>query len=226
MNGPLDWREDAEMVAHPSSPWTAYLDVETSSDVAALAQAARADGVDPADLEAIRAWVREHAADEALRPFRGRIVCWAVVGSNGTEAVDSDSDERALLGRLDEALAGATRFVAFNGIAFDFPFVRARALANGLSGLARRLWQQKPWDGRLIDPSQPDWLPRDPRSTKGWTLDAVAELLGIERPATLPGSDVPLAWMEGRVEEIRAHCLDDVRTLREVTRALAEGRAE
>lgn len=207
--------------------WTAYIDVETSSEVEVLARSAVAAGVEATDLLAVQTWVREHAADEALRPFGGRVICWGCAGSDDYDKVDADVDEKALLERLADEIWTATRIVAFNGLMFDFPFLRARALARGVDDLARKLWAGKPWGSHLVDPSQPDWCPRPPGpgGMKGWTLDGVADLLGIKRPPTLPGREVPRAWMEGRVAEIKAHCLDDVKTLRAVTRRLAAGRA-
>lgn len=209
-----------------------FIDIETTTAAEVLAERCRADGVAPCDFTA---WMRKHAADHATEPIRGRVVCWAMCTSAGDELVASldeyDGDEGRLLARLAPWLEGAGRIVAHGGRDFDFPFLRARALAAGGPALrvARRLNPAvKPWEGWLLDTTDPGWAPRPPHAKRGWSysLDALAELLGIHRAPTLPGKDIPAAWYEGRIAEVRAHCLDDVRTLAAVTHRLAQGRAE
>lgn len=203
------------------------LDIETCTDPAWLFEQARTAA--PLDLQA---WLRSHAADGALSPWTGWCCCWAVaVGGEGDRVWSwSGADERAGLLELLDVLREAhpTPIVTHNGSAFDLPFLRLRALRYGLPDLARLLYQDKPRSGRLVDTADPSWVPRPAGSArKGWeySLDAVAELLGVARKPTLPGRDVPLAAFEGRWDEIREHCEDDVVTLRRVYPLLAAGRA-
>lgn len=220
---------------------TAYLDIETTTDATILWTGLVEAGLVVLDEDlgralvrpAAREWLEQHAGDRALDPHGGRLVCWAVAWSTDVDFVRSGPDEVDLLAGLLNLLRDQDpgRIVAHGGRDFDFPFLRARALARGLPELAQRLWTSKPWDSYLVDTTDPDWFPRPPKripKADGWTfrLDHVAELLGVTRPVTIPGAQVPAAWYLGRAEEVQAHCLDDARTLRAVTRRLAEGRGE
>lgn len=217
----------------------AYLDIETAPAPQTLWDGLRAalDAV-PGNYsrpESIEQWALENAgsvwARGALTPQRGRVVVAAVCFDDSPEerAYYGD-DEAQVLHGLDLILGQRTprQIVAHNGGAFDFPFLRWRALALGIPSLARKLWQAKPWDDYLVDTAGPDWSPRPARPSRGWeyNLDALADMLGIERlDNPIPGSEVPLAWHDGRADEVVRHCLDDVRTLRAVHMALAQGRA-
>jgi hypothetical protein len=208
----------------------AYIDIETATDAAVLFERFASTG-QPAST--LAAWVQEHAADEALNPIKGRVVCWAVCTEDGREHVLSLAEcgfsEVVLLEGLVSWLDDADEIVAHNGSGFDFPFLRARALAGRVPFLARLLNDTgKPWESRLVDTAHPSWSPRPATfKGKGWgySLDALAELLGIQRPPTTPGAEVPAAWYRGEIASVRAHCLDDVRTLRAVTRILRTGRS-
>ena len=214
----------------------AYLDIETTTAPRVIAAGLQAAGLlaPPTFLlgdrsEAVVAWVNEHAADRARDPVGGVVVCWAVATSDDREIVRSGPVEADLLRELEDLLLDLdpSTIVAHFGHGFDFPFLRARGLACGLPVLARLLWSEKPWDTRLIDTTAPSWAPVPARGAKPpWpvSLDLLAELLGIGRPLQLDGSQVPAAWYRGEIEEIEAHCLDDVRVLRRVTAILAEGR--
>lgn len=205
-----------------------FVDIETSSRPAWLAEQARIAGAKPADVPM---YLEEHAGDGALSPSTGQVVCWAVAADNDQLDVFSacGEDEKELLTQLSAVLNDLRprHIVAHNGHGFDFPFIRFRAFACGLPRLAKGFWQAKPWDGRLIDTADPSWAPRPPRMVKGWefSVDALAEMFGMQRPVTLPGSAVPLAWFRGQHETIREHCIDDVVTLRDLFPRLAEGRA-
>ena len=205
---------------------TVYLDIETATAPEILFAGLAAANLATAQEQV--AWVLEHAADRALDPFGGRVVCFAICTSNDFEHVHSSIDEFELLKLLNGYLNAYNprHIVAHFGHGFDFPFLRARALATGLSDLAMQLWSEKPWDDRLIDTTHESWWPRPRGAKKEWksTLSDIAELLGIVRPPQLGGAETPAAWYQGRAEEVEHHCLDDVRVLRQVARRLAAGR--
>lgn len=221
--------EPDELDGHGAAtgPWAAFLDIETAALPTVLLARAQAAGIAPADLPS---WVLKHASAGALSALTGGVVAWAVVDSRGGEDAivlnAAVASERELLEQLAQRLRGAGQIFTFNGASFDIPFLRARALAVGVPELARILWQSKPWDGRLIDAAGPDWCPRPPGpgGHKGWTLDAAAALFGVTRPPSLPGAEVPAAFYAGRLDEIRAHVLDDVRTLRALVGIWSQGR--
>jgi uncharacterized protein YprB with RNaseH-like and TPR domain len=139
----------------------------------------------------------------------------------------------------DEWIAGETRalrllssglerypdatIVAHNGVRFDYPFLKLRALKHAVYPLAKRLHQAKPWDVNVADTyaaiSAPD------RQRKGASLDGVARYLGIDRTANpISGADVYQRFVDGDLQAIEAHCTDDIRVLREIdTRLLLAG---
>ncbi len=187
------------------------------------------------DPEKIAAWVQEMADAQntdlrersSLEPILGGIV--AVVGVAVDEAepkalVNASGDEEGERRLLTTLQAGLARYpdhpiVSWNG-AFDWSYLAKRAMRHGLWDLARRLHVAKPWGDRLhVDPgiawqgSQRDAL---------WRLPAVAQYLGIETIDDIDGSQVTAQWAagdEGRARVV-AHCLSDVRILREVTARL------
>ena len=217
----LDEEHDGVMPPRPRR-MVVYLDIETVSSGEWLREQIKE--MDPADGAV---WASEHVGDQALGPLHGRIVCWALATSVDTQLVRSSTDELDLLLRLHHSLrvCEPAQIVAHYGHGFDFPFIRARALAHGLDELARYLC---PLDTRLVDTCSPMWLPSPPwGSGTGWprSLDDIATLLGVARAKTIPGSEVPCAWYLGRYDEVEAHCLDDVKTLRWVHRRLAAGRS-
>jgi hypothetical protein len=209
---------------------TVYLDLETATQSSVLAGMTPTED-DPRG-ESRAEWLAEHAGDRALDPIGGRVVAWALATSDELQyvAVDEEGDgERKLLLALAELLDDDRHrhsvVVAHNGHGVDFPFLRMRALALGLPDLARRLHQDKPWSGRLVDTK--DWAPYPARgASKGWsiTLNSLAETFGITRPPTVQGKDIPAAWYRREFDAVRDHVLDDVRTLRAVARILAGGR--
>lgn len=208
----------------------AYIDIETASHPAWLAL--RLLEAQPADPEA---WALEHAADGAKSPLSGLITCVSVLRVEDAEAPPSPDElpeavvitdatqEGDLLRWLHEQLAGADLVVGHNIRDFDAPFVRARALSWGLSALARRLYAPKPYGPPLVDTLDADLCPRPRRDTKGWSLTALAGLLGVPVQPTTPGSEVPRAWYERRFDAVRDHNCEDVRVLRAVHHRLLGG---
>jgi DNA polymerase elongation subunit (family B) len=151
----------------------------------------------------------------ALSPWAGRVT-WACL-HDGRDLVLSvgGGPEVDLLEALDEALARHRGpVVAHNGHGFDFPFLRLRAMACGLSGLARRLHQDKPWSGRLVDTATMVPMPHG-RVAKGWysSAERLAALVGVEVRPTRPASEMHAAWWAGEHDDIRLHCEEDVRVL-------------
>ncbi len=182
-------------------------------------------GQRPIDMEQ---FLLEHAADGALSGLTGQVACIGVADEVGdpttwiVKGYELEAERIALL-RLERWLntAAPDVLVGHNVREFDVPFVRARALRHGLNGLARELrkraavpsWSTEP--PRICDTLDRPLCPRG-KSTKGWTLSALAELLGVEVRPTVPGSEIPASWMAGEFDAVAAHCREDVRVLREV----------
>ena len=112
-----------------------------------------------------------------------------------------------------------TRFVSFNGVGFDTPYLEKRSIINGVK--PANLLQEshlEPWKVTQLDLSKiwkgnafyPD------------SLIAVATALGLPSPKdALDGSEVSNAFYEKRLPEIVTYCLKDVETTIRVYRKLA-----
>ncbi len=159
----------------------------------------------------------------ALRPEFGHVICVGLGhdargrGELETKALTARhvADERLLLEGFWE-IARARRdwcFITYNGLAFDVPFLIRRSIYLGVA----------PTTGLPLRPFQPDGHFDVMRCLANWEradsvrLDIVAELLGLSKsPAGMEGSQVLGLWRAGRVEEIEAYCLGDVRLVYEV----------
>ena len=112
-----------------------------------------------------------------------------------------------------------TRFVSFNGVGFDTPYLEKRSIINGVK--PANLLQEshlEPWKVTQLDLAKiwkgnafyPD------------SLIAVATALGLPSPKdALDGSQVSKAFYEKRLPEIVTYCLKDVETTIRVYRKLA-----
>jgi 3'-5' exonuclease len=104
-------------------------------------------------------------------------------------------------------------FITYNGLAFDVPFLVRRSIYLGVA----------PTTGLPMRPFALDSHFDVMRALANWErsdavrLDVVAELLGLSKtPAGMEGSQVLGLWRAGRVEEIEAYCLGDVRLVYEI----------
>ena len=112
-----------------------------------------------------------------------------------------------------------TRFVSFNGVGFDTPYLEKRSIINGVK--PANLLQEshlEPWKVTQLDLSKiwkgnafyPD------------SLVAVATALGLPSPKdALDGSEVSNAFYDRRLPEIVKYCLKGVETTVRVYRKLA-----
>lgn len=134
-------------------------------------------------------------------------------------------DEKELLENFNRDLESVyrsnpkTRFVSFNGVGFDTPYLEKRSIINGVR--PSNLLQEshlEPWKVTQLDLSKiwkgnafyPD------------SLVAVATSLGLPSPKdALDGSQVSTAFYERRLPEIVTYCLKDVETTARVYRKLA-----
>ncbi|HEV8672699.1 MAG TPA: ribonuclease H-like domain-containing protein [Methylomirabilota bacterium] len=159
----------------------------------------------------------------ALRPEFGHVVCIGM-GHDGRGRGDLETkaltarqvaDERVLLEGFWEVVRARRDwcFITYNGLAFDVPFLIRRSIYLGVA----------PTTGLPLRPFQLDSHFDVMRCLANWErsetvrLDIVAELLGLAKsPPGMDGSQVLGLWRAGRVEEIEAYCLGDVRLVYEV----------
>ena len=159
-----------------------------------------------------------------LRPEFGHVVCIGL-GHDGRGRGDLElkaltahrvEDERTILEGFWELLRGRRedrRFVTYNGLAFDLPFLLRRSIYLGVAPTTtlptRPFALESHFDVMRV---LSNWERAD-----AVRLDVVAELLGLAKsPPGMDGSQVLALWRGGRVGEIEAYCLGDVRLVYEV----------
>ena len=109
-----------------------------------------------------------------------------------------------------------------HNIGFDLRFLFQRYIVNGLRPphwLVRAM-NAKPWEDEKVYDTMIQWTGQYNRDQYP-KLGALCAGLGIDLPATIDGSEVPQAWLDGRHDEIRAHVLADVEAVRQVHRRMA-----
>ena len=159
----------------------------------------------------------------ALRPEFGHVICIGM-GHDGRGRGELDTkaltaraveDERGILEEFwDKGRSSRDwRFVTYNGLGFDLPYLIRRSIYVGAS----------PTAGLPLRPYAPDSHFDVMRVLSNWErtdavrLDIVAELLGLRKwPPGMEGSQVLGLWRAGRVADIEAYCLGDVRLTYEV----------
>jgi hypothetical protein len=173
--------------------------------------------------EAAPAARREVERYMALRPEFGRVVCIGMGhdargrGDLETKALVArgEADERGILEGFWEAVRGGRdrRFVTYNGLAFDLPFLLRRSVYLGVP----------PTAGLPLRPFALDAHFDVMRALSNWEradavrLDIVAALLGLAKsPEGMEGSQVLGLWRAGRHDDIAAYCLGDVRLAYEI----------
>jgi uncharacterized protein YprB with RNaseH-like and TPR domain len=159
----------------------------------------------------------------ALRPEFGHVIC---IGMGHDGRGRGDLETKGLMARVVEEeprileafwevtrSARDWRFVTYNGLAFDLPYLIRRSIYAGVP----------PSTGLPLRPYAPDSHFDVMRVLSNWEradavrLDVVAELLGLRKwPPGMEGSQVLGLWRAGRVDEIEAYCLGDVRLAYEI----------
>lgn len=191
--------------------------------------AAELDGHAAAQAAKARDWYGRHSLD----PMKLRIACIGYAYDDDEPEVLAygvELGDRLVLTHFLDTLQSRhpNRVVAHGGRGFDFPVLQVRSLKHGLPALGRFFHQDKPYDGYLIDTH--DWWPTT--SYRGFNrstarMDDICAFLGIERPNNpISGAGVLDAYVDGHMDNVMAHCWDDIRVLREVFRRLEEVRGE
>ena len=154
----------------------------------------------------------------ALRPEFGHVVCIGMGhdrrgrGELETKALTARTveDEPRILEAFWDMVRGSRdwRFVTYNGLAFDVPFLVRRSIYLGVP----------PTTGLPTRPFALDSHFDVMRVLSNWEradtvrLEIVAALLGLTKwPPGMEGSQVFALWQGGRHEDLEAYCLGDVR---------------
>ena len=173
------------------------------------------------DDEAFAGVRRELERYMALRPEFGHVICIGMGhdqrGPLETKALTARTveDEREILEEFWKRVPSGRdwRFVTYNGLSFDLPYLIRRSIYVGAA----------PTVGLPLRPYAPDSHFDVMRVLSNWEradavrLDIVAELLGLRKwPPGMEGSQVLALWRGGRMADIEAYCLGDVRLTYEV----------
>jgi DNA polymerase elongation subunit (family B) len=175
------------------------------------------------DAEACLAVRRRLELYMTLRPEFGHVICVGMGhdargrGDLELKAVTAQTveDEPRLLAEFWDIVRGGRdwRFVTYNGLAFDLPFLVRRSIYLGVA----------PTTGLPMRPYALDSHFDVMRALSNWEradsvrLDIVAELLGVSKtPKDMEGSQVYGLWQAGRLAEIETYCLGDVRLVYEI----------
>ena len=159
----------------------------------------------------------------ALRPEFAHVICIGM-GHDGRGRGDLETkaltarrveDERRILEGFWEAVRPGRdwRWVTYNGLAFDAPFLLRRSIYLGVPPTTALPTRPFAIDSHFdVMRVLANWERSD-----SVRLDIVAELLGLSKsPPGMEGSQVFGLWKAGRVDEIEAYCLGDVRLVYEV----------
>lgn len=222
-----------------------YIDIETHPDMSPGALAAAIEAVEPPGqykkADSIAQWKAENAASiglenwlrTALDPLAGGIY---VIGySIGGEAVATitrdprtDADEGGWLNHALSAIAEAAhchdigrpavpRFVGWNHLGFDLPFIAKRCVIHGIVPPLRLPLAQRYNGERVLDLMQA-WSP-NPRD---WTKQsAVARALRLPIENEIDGSKLWSAVEERGVGVAAEKCAKDVAQLVEIHRRMS-----
>lgn len=220
-----------------------YLDIETlpcqiagfgdelRAELAADAEAKKAEVRAPANykdeakiaeyLASARQKIDDEIDAEAEKKYRatsldgtfGEVFCvsWAI--DDGEIVCDTLADFLSKVCVLDTR-TGRPVIVGHN-VTFDIRFIWQRAIIEGLT--IPRWWpvKAKPWDDVIYD-TMTQWVGVGNRVK----LDKLCKAFGIKGKDGFDGSMVYDAWLEGKHDQIREYCCDDVMRVRELHRRI------
>lgn len=114
-----------------------------------------------------------------------------------------------------EKLPMGACFCGHNIIGFDIKIIKQRAMVLGVKIPRIFPIDAKPWDNCVYD-TMLKWDSRD-----FVKMDLIARAFGIQGKGAVDGSMVYPMWQEGRYDEIKEYCIDDVRMGRAVYEKMA-----
>lgn len=161
-----------------------------------------------ADIENKKAVIIEKAA---LKATRGKIIA---LGLSIDDATTIITDEKTGLDTLWAAfLMNPAHLITFNGLNFDLPYCVQRSMMLGIKVPAnvRPLFLSKYKDHHV------DLMQLYTCGVYGEyvSLKELCIAFGIEPPKG-DGADVPRLYAEDKIDEIVAHCRDDLRATKEL----------
>ena len=149
-------------------------------------------------------------------PTYGRIVCISFgYLDNGQERISSfyGDDEKEIVEKFNNLLkkieTKSFNLSGFRIAYFDIPWIMHKLAKYGIKPAdIITTYNKKPWEMRITDMSD-DW-----KSKFAWafSFDEMCYELGVESPKdNMNGSEVHIAYWEGRVNDVRTYCEKDVK---------------
>lgn len=146
----------------------------------------------------------------------GRIVCISFgFLDNGQERISSfyGEDEKEIVEKFNNLLKKIEKkdfnLSGFRILSFDIPYLLHKLHKYGIKPAdIITTYNKKPWEMRITDMSD-DW-----KSKFAWafSFDEMCYELGVESPKdNMNGSEVHIAYWEGRVNDVRTYCEKDVK---------------
>jgi len=186
------------------------------------------------DPEKIKAYI-DNSVDGAIHKtglsgLFGKVLCVDVVEDDSADHqmfyLDDYDSERNMLSELRTMLCStnvasqhycADTLVGHNILNFDVPFLSQRMMINGLKPLFRH--GVKPWD-LPVD----DTMLMFAAGTKSmYSLANLCLAFGVQSPkSNLSGDMVHQAYLDGRHDEIKQYCADDVNATRQIYNAMVK----
>jgi predicted PolB exonuclease-like 3'-5' exonuclease len=150
-------------------------------------------------------------------PTYGRIVCISFgYLDNGQERISSfyGDDEKEIVEKFNNLLkkieTKSFNLSGFRIAYFDIPWIMHKLAKYGIKPAdIITTYNKKPWEMRITDMSD-DW-----KSKFAWafSFDEMCYELGVESPKdNMNGSEVHIAYWEGRVNDVKTYCEKDVRS--------------
>ena len=180
--------------------------------------------------ETIAAWtandkpalVKEAIAKTSFNAGLGKIICIGFAVDDALPEAISGADEAELIRKFYWTIVALNRrattvtVIGHNIIGFDLPYLWKRSIVHGIQPLLTIPFKAKPWDENIRD-TQQMW------DGKEWTkLQNLCRYLGV--PSSKSEMDGSMVWdyyREGRIEEIKKYCLQDVEATRECYRRMS-----
>lgn len=137
-----------------------------------------------------------------LEPFEHRILCISVMNLKTNEVKTFvGEDEQQLLKDFWQYVINVNHLIGFNSDSFDYPFIIQRCLFYGIKCL-------KPLSIDLRKESTAFWSSYN-KYAKG-KLSQWAEKFGLPVD-TEDGSKMPGLYAQGKWDEIKSHCEEDIK---------------
>ena len=157
-----------------------------------------------------------YLSNAGIVPTYGKIVCISFgYLDNGIERISSfyGDDEKDIVNKFNELLKKIEKksfnLCGFRVLYYDIVFLLHKLHKYGIKPAdIITTYNKKPWEMRITDMSD-DW-----RGKFAWafSFDEMCYELGIESPKdNMNGSEVHVAYWEGRVNDVKTYCEKDVR---------------